>query len=1217
MARGGAHTPTPAVPKASFTKVEDTSAPQLAGVHDLQARSYGYNDFQPFQRPEHYIRYIEPLEIDLAKQVEYDMDEQDQEWLDAVNAERHAEQMSKVSPETFEIIMDRLEKEWYDLTKNIPKPDMALPSEDSTCAICDDAEGENANAIVFCDGCNLAVHQDCYGVPYIPEGQWLCRKCTVSPENPVSCILCPNEGGAFKQTVSGDWAHLLCAIWVPETRVANDVFMEPITGVDRISKQRWKLKCSLCDTREGACIQCSKSSCFLAFHATCARREKLLMPMKSAHGQEPATLAAYCEKHLPKEQFAAHEAAVAELAGQYGRGEFGMSDGEGQAPTPRTSKKARAYAKTYKLGAPLVPAIIVERIMQYISRIRISKKEQFVHMMCRYWSLKREARRGAPLLKRLHLEPWSASAVGKIQNEEEMVIKLGYLKRLRKDLEAVRMLAELVRKRETQKLKQAQIQYDVFSSIFYPHIPMMRHVFERIAALDRHGYFKNPVSKAEVPDYFDVIKKPMCWNTIEAKLDANVYWNVKDFQDDIELVVNNAMQYNKSDSPFYRTASRMKNQATALLDELKQLARDVPSDSPEAGRVGDLEPPLELLDLLLSKEAVDGSELPLVLDKEPLASLFAFELGKIKPPPPQPTPPPPKPKRDRKAEAERRRQRFLDSAPGFRAPIAPRTRREHAHAEAFEAEARGTSSGAETGTSPIGGEGDEESASTRSKRGKREKVVLPGQSEVPPVVDDVDMQKSFNMFDRGWILPPSTRRGGRAPVEKQDLPPPRKRQRTERRRSTLSVSTPVEDNLTLQDSSTHAEEGSSEIQHKREKSETVDLSDPRLVNPYREGSPHIPEDASTQSVGSFASPPPDSEPVPDSEPEGVANEDGEGKAEEEEAAAAATKPDEEAAPEPEEPAPRTMRTRKRRSPRPTPIIIEELDTPAIRRAKHYARKQRKAEERERAERERQAQNATASASATEPGQDQGSGSAVDQPGKVDNKAVRSPVSSPLTDPHAVEAVEADEAFSDLTSLSETAEGDAETEAEHTGTGTGTRTDQRETPDGRRIVKAEDARKAAQSAGLGAATVLLKEGEVLEGGTLVWAKAETYPWWPSVVFEEDDPEVPPNVLEDKPATRAGVGPLILVRFWDTRQSWQWLPMEKMRLLASDKGLDDLMLNGNSKTQRFKSAKVKEQCREAWKQAIAEMETNNAGNDDDDQEVSPDDDQAMVVENENET
>ena len=42
---------------------------------------------------------------------------QDKEWLDALNAERKKEQLNLVSYETFEIIMDRLEKEWFDLVR--------------------------------------------------------------------------------------------------------------------------------------------------------------------------------------------------------------------------------------------------------------------------------------------------------------------------------------------------------------------------------------------------------------------------------------------------------------------------------------------------------------------------------------------------------------------------------------------------------------------------------------------------------------------------------------------------------------------------------------------------------------------------------------------------------------------------------------------------------------------------------------------------------------------------------------------------------------------------------------------------------------------------------------------------------------------------------------------------------------------------------------------
>jgi NuA3 HAT complex component NTO1 len=46
-----------------------------------------------------------------------DVARSDQEWLDTVNAERKKDQSGPISYEVFEIIMDKLEKEWFSLVR--------------------------------------------------------------------------------------------------------------------------------------------------------------------------------------------------------------------------------------------------------------------------------------------------------------------------------------------------------------------------------------------------------------------------------------------------------------------------------------------------------------------------------------------------------------------------------------------------------------------------------------------------------------------------------------------------------------------------------------------------------------------------------------------------------------------------------------------------------------------------------------------------------------------------------------------------------------------------------------------------------------------------------------------------------------------------------------------------------------------------------------------
>ncbi|GAQ91848.1 FYVE/PHD zinc finger-containing protein [Klebsormidium nitens] len=178
-----------------------------------------------------------------------------------------------------------------------------LDENDEPCDVCYEGDSDELNEILFCDGCDVAVHQNCYGVATVPRGEepWFCLRCSAPDPNALSCVLCPHKKGAMKPVAVeggppvGQHAHLFCAQWVPETYIREGD--GAVMNVGGVLKERYKLTCVLCKVKQGVCIQCSHGQCAVAFHPLCARANKLQMEIASREDSEEVELRAFCAKH--------------------------------------------------------------------------------------------------------------------------------------------------------------------------------------------------------------------------------------------------------------------------------------------------------------------------------------------------------------------------------------------------------------------------------------------------------------------------------------------------------------------------------------------------------------------------------------------------------------------------------------------------------------------------------------------------------------------------------------------------------------------------------------------------------------------------------------------------------------------------------------------------------------------------------------------------------
>ncbi|XP_026730399.1 protein AF-17-like isoform X4 [Trichoplusia ni] len=185
------------------------------------------------------------------------------------------------------------------------------------CCVCSDERGWPDNPLVYCDGngCTVAVHQACYGIVTVPTGPWYCRKCE-SPDTKtkVRCELCPSKSGALKRSDTGGWAHVVCALYIPEVRFGNVTSMEPIV-LRLIPPERYNKTCYICQdlgknhrANAGACMQCNKSGCKQQFHVTCAQGLGLLCE-EAGNYLDNVKYCGYCQHHYSK-LFTNHDVTI-------------------------------------------------------------------------------------------------------------------------------------------------------------------------------------------------------------------------------------------------------------------------------------------------------------------------------------------------------------------------------------------------------------------------------------------------------------------------------------------------------------------------------------------------------------------------------------------------------------------------------------------------------------------------------------------------------------------------------------------------------------------------------------------------------------------------------------------------------------------------------------------------------------------------------------------
>ena len=407
-------------------------------------------DSSSFTRPVSYIHYTEkPYDFD---SISYALDDNDDDFLSLWNSSvktkyvltdslleeiitllenemfqnRNFETkgVKKSKDKTFHLPRSKSNNKFNEVFDKIEQFEAHYNSTNDVCSIC--RSKDNLSILLQCLYCKEKVHSFCYYGELIEETEsWICDWCKFKKSdearnrpigelaNLKQCALCFRSDGLLRSVNDsekgeyGSFAHTICSNWVSE--LYEDEKTKKLTGFENIEFHRWNSYCKYCRQR-GVCIQCSYQHCRALYHPFCAQQGKLHVDL--------STKTFYCFKHT-------NELLTTEMA-------------------------VPPFISTQTLQRLLLIAPVIK---QNVRKALGSKLEDVVFEVCFFhWAAKRRTR-NCFLLDQLNkiseeeIEKPKKSKK-KIGSEKESLDKII---KIRKDLEYVRILLDMIRKREILK----------------------------------------------------------------------------------------------------------------------------------------------------------------------------------------------------------------------------------------------------------------------------------------------------------------------------------------------------------------------------------------------------------------------------------------------------------------------------------------------------------------------------------------------------------------------------------------------------------------------------------------------------------------------------------------------------------------------------------------------------------------------------------------------